>query len=77
MKFISYTKTAEVLQPGKKSFYLPASAVAPQYPPILSLAPISSVGGNHFYPPILFQLAVELVRYRKPYRRSNAQAIRW
>ena len=41
MKFVPYNKTPKFLQPGKKSFHLPASTIAPQCPPILSLAPIS------------------------------------
>ena len=61
MKFMPYNKTAKVLQPGKKPFHLPAPTIAPQCPPILSLAPFTPVGGDHFYPPILFQLGVELV----------------
>ena len=61
MKFISYDKTAEVLQPGKKPFHFPAPAIAPQCPPILSLAPITPVGGDHLYPPILFQFGIELI----------------
>ena len=61
MNLIPYNKAAEVLPPGKKPFHFPAPAIAPQCPPILSLATIAPVGGDHLYPPILFQLGIELV----------------
>ena len=61
MKLIPYNKAAEVLQPSKKSFHFPATTITTQCPPILSLAPITPVGGDHFNAPILFQLGIEFI----------------
>lgn len=61
MKFESYDKTAEVLQPGEQALNLPAASIAPQRSSVLRFASFLPVRGNHFNAPILFQLGVKLV----------------
>lgn len=61
MKFVSYDKTAEVLQPGEQALDLPAASIAPQRSSVLRFASFLPVRGNHFNAPILFQLGVKLV----------------
>ena len=61
MKFVSYNKAAEVLQPGKKPFDFPTAAVTSQGATILRFDPFLPVWGDHFNAPILFQLGVKLV----------------
>ena len=61
MKFISYDKTTEVMQPCEQTFDLPSAAIAPQGTPVLCFGSISPVRGDHFNTPILLQLDVELV----------------
>lgn len=61
MKFESYDKTAEVLQPGEQALNLPAASIAPQRSSVLRFASFLPVRGNHFNAPTLFQLGVKLV----------------
>ena len=61
MKFVPYDKTAEVLQPCKQSFNLPATAIAPQGATVLCFASLSPIWSNHFNVPVLFQLGVEFI----------------
>jgi len=61
MKFVPYDKTAEVLQPCKQSFNLPAATVAPQGATVLCFGALSPIWSNHFNAPVLFQLGVELI----------------
>jgi len=61
MKFISYDKAAEILQPCEEAFNLPAAAVTSQRAAILRFAPFLPVRGNHFDAPVLFQLGIKLV----------------
>jgi hypothetical protein len=61
MKFISYDKSAEVLQPCKKPFNFSSASIAPQGTSILSFTASLPVWGNHFYAPIFFQFGVEFV----------------
>ena len=61
MKFVSYDKATEVLQPGEQPLNLPPATVTPQWSPVLRFTPVFPIGSDHFNPPIFFQLGVKLV----------------
>lgn len=49
------------MQPSEQAFNLPSAAVTPQGTAILRFVTSSSIRGDHFNAPILFQLGVEFV----------------
>ena len=53
---------AEVVQPCKEPLDSPAPAVAAQFAPILTPAPIAPVGRDHLDPVFLMEPAIERVR---------------
>ena len=55
-------ESAEVMEPSKQPFHLPAPPVAAEGPAILGLAPAAPVGRDHFDAVDLRELPIELVR---------------
>jgi hypothetical protein len=60
--FPSGDEAAEAVHPGEEPLYFPASAVATQFPSILSLAAPPTVGCNQFDVVLFGEFLVEFVR---------------
>ena len=62
MKFVVDNQPAEPVQPGKQPLHHPAAQVAAQRSAVLSLAPVLTLGRDHFDSAFLIKMSVERVR---------------
>ena len=62
MKFVADNQPAEPVQPGEQPLHHPAAQVAAQRSAVLSLAPVLTVGRDHFDSVFLIKMSVERVR---------------
>src|SRR5712691_2515398 len=62
MKFVAHNQPAEPAQPGEQPLHHPAAQVAAQRSAVLSLAPVLTVGRDHFDSVFLIKMSVERVR---------------
>src|SRR5229473_6396868 len=62
MKFVADNQPAEPVQPGEQPLHHPAAQVAAQRSAVLILAPVLTVGLDHFDSVFLIKMSVERVR---------------